>query len=143
VRDIPRGHLSERVSSAPLLVVIQTSVTLNETARDALIVLLAIAMGVQNAMARKIGVPDLTTTVLTLTLTGLSVDSRWVGGTNPRRGVRVMAVAAMLTGALAGGVLVLHVSVAAAVGAATALLVANGLVAHRLSSSRAPWTSPP
>ncbi|MFD6186005.1 YoaK family protein [Streptomyces goshikiensis] len=35
-----------------------------------LIVLLAMGMGVQNAVVRRLGVPDLTTTVLTLTLTG-------------------------------------------------------------------------
>ncbi|MBC7273240.1 MAG: DUF1275 domain-containing protein, partial [Streptomyces sp.] len=38
--------------------------------RYALIVLLSLAMGVQNAVARRLAVPDLTTTVLTLTLTG-------------------------------------------------------------------------
>ena len=39
-------------------------------ARYALIVPLAIAMGIQNATARRLAVSDLTTTVLTLTLTG-------------------------------------------------------------------------
>jgi hypothetical protein len=38
---------------------------------DAVAALLAIAMGVQNAVARRLAVPDLTTTVLTMTLTGL------------------------------------------------------------------------
>src|SRR5829696_3265410 len=42
------------------------------TARYALIVPLALAMGTQNAMARRLAVPDLTTTVLTLTLTGVA-----------------------------------------------------------------------
>ena len=39
------------------------------------IVLTAFAMGVRNATVRKIALPDLTTTVLTLTLTGLAADS--------------------------------------------------------------------
>jgi hypothetical protein len=44
-------------------------------AHYALIVPLAIAMGIQNATARRLAVPDLTTTVLTLTLTGIAADS--------------------------------------------------------------------
>ncbi len=35
--------------------------------------------GVQNATARRLTVGDLTTTVLTLTLTGIAADS-WLGG---------------------------------------------------------------
>jgi uncharacterized membrane protein YoaK (UPF0700 family) len=41
-----------------------------EFGRDVLIVLLAVAMGMQNAAARRLAVPDLTTTVLTLTSPG-------------------------------------------------------------------------
>jgi len=37
-----------------------------------LIVLMALAMGVRNAVVRKLAVPDLTTTVLTLTVTGIA-----------------------------------------------------------------------
>ena len=40
-----------------------------------LISLLGAAMGAQNAIARRIAVPDLTTTVLTLTVTGLVADA--------------------------------------------------------------------
>jgi uncharacterized membrane protein YoaK (UPF0700 family) len=45
-----------------------------------IVALLALAMGVRNATVRKIAVPDLTTTVLTMTLTGLAADSRLAGG---------------------------------------------------------------
>ena len=38
-----------------------------------IIAALSIAMGLQNATARRLAVPDLTTTVLTLTLTGIVV----------------------------------------------------------------------
>jgi len=44
----------------------------------AVIALLALGMGVRNATVRRLGVPDLTTTVLTMTLTGLAADSRAV-----------------------------------------------------------------
>src|SRR3989454_10854979 len=41
-----------------------------------LIGLTAVAMGLRNATVRRLAVPDLTTTVLTLTLAGLGADSR-------------------------------------------------------------------
>lgn len=78
--------------------------------RLAFIAILAIAMGVQNAAVRKIAVPDLTTTVLTLTITGLGADSVLVGGTGSRAGRRLVAISAMLIGAVVGAVLVLHAS---------------------------------
>ena len=37
--------------------------------------LTALAMGIRNATVRKLGMPDLTTTVLTMTITGLAADS--------------------------------------------------------------------
>jgi hypothetical protein len=52
--------------------------------RHLLILLLALAMGLQNATARGLAVPDLTTTVLTLTITGISADARLVGGAGSR-----------------------------------------------------------
>ncbi|MFB7778790.1 YoaK family protein [Streptomyces bauhiniae] len=74
----------------------------------ALIALIALAMGLRNGTVRKLAVPDVTTTVLTLTLTGLASDSRWAGGSGPRAGRRLMSVLAMLAGALGGAVLVQH-----------------------------------
>lgn len=73
-----------------------------------LIVLLALAMGVRNATVRRLAVPDLTTTVRTLTLTGLGADSSLAGGDNPRWRRRAASVAAMLGGAIVGGLLVLR-----------------------------------
>ncbi len=79
--------------------------------RYALIVALALAMGVQNAAARKLAVPDLTTTVLTLTITGMAADHAWAGATGARVARRLISVAAMLVGALAGALFVLHVNI--------------------------------
>ncbi|HEV2751883.1 MAG TPA: YoaK family protein [Gemmatimonadales bacterium] len=73
----------------------------------ALIALTAVAMGVRNATVRRLAVPDLTTTVLTLTLAGLGADSSLAGGSNPRWSRRIISVAAMLGGATLGGLLVL------------------------------------
>ena len=72
------------------------------------IVLTALAMGVRNATVRKIALPDLTTTVLTLTLTGLAADSALAGGTNPRAWRRGASVLTMFLGAAAGALLVRH-----------------------------------
>lgn len=71
-----------------------------------LIVPLATAMGVRTAAVRVLGVPDLTTTVLTLTVTGIAADSSLAGGNNPRLGRRLMAIVAMLAGASLGALLV-------------------------------------
>ena len=73
--------------------------------------MLGIAMGLQNATARKLAVPDLTTTVLTLTIVGISADSHLVGGSGSRAGRRLIAVVAMLVGALVGSLLIFHVSI--------------------------------
>jgi uncharacterized membrane protein YoaK (UPF0700 family) len=72
---------------------------------DAVIALLALAMGVRNATVRRLGVPDLTTTVLTMTLTGLAADSRLAGGSGQGSVRRIAAVLAMLSGAVAGALL--------------------------------------
>jgi uncharacterized membrane protein YoaK (UPF0700 family) len=73
--------------------------------RLAEISLLAAGMGIQNASVRKLGVPDFTTTVLTLTLTGLAADSSLAGGANPRLSRRLGSVALMLLGGLTGALL--------------------------------------
>ncbi|MFD9003493.1 YoaK family protein [Streptomyces sp. NPDC059582] len=73
-----------------------------------LIAVTALAMGLRNATVRKLGVPDLTTTVLTMTLTGLASDARATGGPGGRFARRGTAVAAMALGALLGAWLVLH-----------------------------------
>ena len=85
-----------------------------------LIILTALAMGIRNAAVRKLAVPDLTTTVLTLTITGIGADSSLANGNNPRLARRVESVAAMFLGAALGAVLI-HYSVSAALWLATAI----------------------
>jgi len=110
-------------------------------ARYGLIVSLALAMGLPNAIARRLGVPDLTTTVLTLTLTGLAADSTLAGGKNLNPGRRVMATVTMFLGAAIGALLIFKVGVSAALALALALLLVNGVAAFWLSSSSEPWTA--
>jgi uncharacterized membrane protein YoaK (UPF0700 family) len=78
---------------------------------SSLIVVLGVAMGLQNATARKLAVPDLTTTVLTLTIVGMAADSRLAGGSGSKAGRRLIAVLAMFVGALVGSLLIFHVSI--------------------------------
>jgi uncharacterized membrane protein YoaK (UPF0700 family) len=89
--------------------------------RDILAALLAIAMGIQNAAARRLAVPDLTTTVLTMTLTGIAADLR-ARSHGPALVRRLLAVATMLGGGAIGAWLVLRVSPLAALGLAAGLL---------------------
>ena len=77
-------------------------------------------MGLQNAAVRQLKVFDLTTTVLTMTLTGVAADFRQRDRFAVVR--RLLAVTTMLGGAVAGALLVLQVSDAAALGVAAALL---------------------
>jgi len=73
-----------------------------------IIVLTACAMGIRNATVRKMAIPDFTTTVLTLTITGLAADSRLAGGTSPRWERRLLAVLVMFAGAASGTLLLKH-----------------------------------
>jgi uncharacterized membrane protein YoaK (UPF0700 family) len=95
----------------------------------ALILLTALAMGVRNAIVRKLAVADLTTTVLTLTITGLAADSSLAGGTNPRWERRALSIGCMLTGAGLGALLLRH-SLALALAAATSLTSAVAVCCH-------------
>jgi uncharacterized membrane protein YoaK (UPF0700 family) len=72
----------------------------------AVIAATAVAMGFRNATIRQLKVPDLTTTVLTLTITGIAADSMLAGGRNPNWGRRIGGVVAILGGAALGALLV-------------------------------------
>jgi uncharacterized membrane protein YoaK (UPF0700 family) len=131
-RTVHRGHLLAAVTSVQAGVVLVASVIASTAGAQGsavqltLIGLLALAMGGQNAVVRRLAVPDLTTTVLTLTVTGLVADT-----TPPRvRARRLISVLAMLAGALTGGVLLRWVALAAPLWLAAVLLVACSAVAY-------------
>jgi uncharacterized membrane protein YoaK (UPF0700 family) len=108
--------------------------------RYALIVCLALAMGVQNSSVRRLAVPDLTTTVLTLTVTGIGADSALGGGKGSKSGRRLVSIAAMFIGALAGAALILHVHVALPLIMALAIVAAVAVVSQWSSRSDPAWT---
>jgi uncharacterized membrane protein YoaK (UPF0700 family) len=99
------------------------------------IALMALAMGIRNATIRKIALPDLTTTVLTMTLTGLASESPLGGGDGAGTARRLAASGALLVGALAGGLLTkvsLTAALAVAAGSVAVSAVAyEGRAAHQ------------
>ena len=105
----------------------------------ALIVALAIAMGIQNATARKLAVPDLTTTVLTLTITGIAADGVIGGGKGSKAGRRLMAVGIMLAGAVVGAAFVIHGVVAYPLVIAVIVALGVAAVAGILGKSNPTW----
>jgi uncharacterized membrane protein YoaK (UPF0700 family) len=107
--------------------------------RDLIAVLAAVALGMQNAAARALAVPDATTTVLTMTLTGFAADLRQRNGRVLLR--RLLAVAAMLVGGLVGALLVLRVSAAAALALAVVLVAVVCAGAWAAGRSTGAWQS--
>ncbi|MDX3909626.1 MAG: YoaK family protein [Sphingobium sp.] len=87
-----------------------------------IIALTGLAMGFRNATIRQMKVPDLTTTVLTLTITGLAADSSVAGGSNLNWARRIGSVAAIFLGAAVGAYLVRHGGLVAP------LILAGGLI---------------
>ena len=99
------------------------------TATEVTTVLLAAGMGMQNAVVRHLAVPDLTTTVLTMAVTGLGADRL---RTDVDRAVRRLgSVAAMFAGALVGGVLITHLGADAALALVTVMLLGATIAASR------------
>jgi uncharacterized membrane protein YoaK (UPF0700 family) len=104
-----------------------------------LIIVLGIATGLQNATARKLAVPDLTTTVLTLTIVGIGADNRLVGGSGSRAGRRLIAVVAMFAGALVGSLLIFHVSIVSPLVLALIIMAVIAVTTRVLSSTDPAW----
>ena len=100
---------------------------------------LPLAMGIQNAVARRLAVPDLTTTVLTMTLTGIAADLRAKDHGRAGLSRRVLAVATMFAGGACGALLVLHVGATAALGLATGLLAVVTAGAALAARQPGPW----
>ena len=139
-----RGLLLRNVVAAQLVLLLAAALTLAAAGPafapavgDVAVALAGTALGMQNAAVRRIAVPDLTTTVLTLTLTGIAADLR---NHKPRVVLRrVLSVLAMLLGALGGALLVRNVSVPAALFSASALLALVTLGAGWASRHDAHW----
>ncbi|MGY5766556.1 YoaK family protein [Brachybacterium sp. DNPG3] len=86
---------------------------------------LGLSMGAQAATARSIGVKDVTTVVLTSTITSLSMDSYIAGGSGELWQQRLLAVVLMLAGAILGALtLRIHPGIGLFLAGAICLVVA-------------------
>jgi uncharacterized membrane protein YoaK (UPF0700 family) len=104
----------------------------------AIIALTGLAMGFRNATIRQLKIPDLTTTVLTLTLTGLAADSSVAGGNNPNWQRRIGGVVAIFAGAALGAVLVMQGGLTAPLALAGGLVLAGTIACAFHPASAAP-----
>ena len=139
-RLLARAATVEAVLAAAALIVALTAQALDGgAARFILIILLGSAMGLQNATARKLAVPDLTTTVLTLTITGMAADSGLAGGRGSKLGRRLPAVLGIFLGGLAGALLVESGRAPLVLVIAPILMVAVAVAAAWLSRADPKW----
>jgi uncharacterized membrane protein YoaK (UPF0700 family) len=104
--------------------------------RYTIIAVLAFGMGVRNSTIRRLAVPELTTTVLTMTLTGLAADSTLGGGTNPQALRRIAAVLAMLAGGFAGAAAFLHAGAGITLLIGSVVVLGGGLLFWAAQESR-------
>lgn len=88
-----------------------------------IIALTGAAMGFRNATVRQMKVADLTTTVLTLTVTGIAADSAAAGGRNTNWGRRVGAISAIFAGSVVGAVMIFRLGLSAPLALAGALIL--------------------
>ena len=104
----------------------------------AIIALTAVAMGFRNATIRQLKVPDMTTTVLTLTLTGLAADSSIAGGINPNWRRRIGGVLCIFVGAAVGAAMVIGVGLVPPLVLAGALVLFGTIACARHPASARP-----
>jgi len=102
--------------------------------------LLAFGMGIQNAAVRRLKVPDITTTVVTMAVTGLAADQRGGGRESITR--RVLVVLALLAGAALGAALVLWAGPALALAVGALMIVVVLVVAALTSRVPQDWHKP-
>jgi uncharacterized membrane protein YoaK (UPF0700 family) len=121
-----------------LLVVVASDSAPSSAGQAVAAAALALGTGLQNAVVRRLAVPDLTTTVLTMTLTGIAADIR-AGQPSPAFTRRVLAVVTMFLGAVIGAVLVLQVDTTSALAVATAVLAVVAVAAFGSARASAPW----
>ncbi|MFA1540783.1 YoaK family protein [Actinomadura monticuli] len=99
--------------------------------REATIAVLAVSMGWQYAMVRRLEVPDFRTIVVTTTLTALVADR---GEAKERVVRKALSIAALLLGAAIGSVLIRKVAVSAPLWCAAVVLVVVAAVSFVTAS---------
>jgi len=120
-------------AAAIAVIVLDGDSTALEDRQYAVIVLLAVAMGLRNATVRQLAVPGLTTTtVVTTTLTGLVADLALADSSNSHSSRRVGSIASLFVGAAMGALLL-------RLGLAVPLIVAAVGVIAATAYAGPPW----
>jgi len=130
VAGSPTWPMSVLLAQAALLGVVATAGAafgIATLGRPVVVAALAFAFGLQNSTARRMAVADLTTTVLTLTVTGLAADSRVAGGPGAKPVRRLASITTMLAGAIVGALLV-QVSVVLTIGLSALCVLAAAVL---------------
>ncbi|WP_159977741.1 MULTISPECIES: YoaK family protein [unclassified Novosphingobium] len=100
------------------------------------IALTGFAMGLRNATVRQLKVPDLTTTVLTLTITGIAADR--ADGKSPNLVRRFGAVLSIFAGAMIGALLLRHGGLSLPLALAGTVVLGATLIFNRDPASALP-----
>ena len=116
------------VAAAIAVLVIEGDSTALVDSQYAVIVLTALAMGFRNATIQQLAVPGFTTTtVLTMTMTGLAADFALTRGSHPHTWRRLGSIASLFVGAVTGALLLrLGLSVPLIVAAVCVILASVG-----------------
>jgi uncharacterized membrane protein YoaK (UPF0700 family) len=142
-----RGHLfavAVIVETVLLCVALVVSIAaghiLSPAENDAVAASAAIGLGLQNAVVRRLAVPDLTTTVLTMTLTGIAADVS-AGQHGPAAVRRAAALVTMFLGAVVGALLVIHSGRTAGLAVAVSLVAVTAAAAAIAARGDKAWHS--
>ncbi|HTU39738.1 MAG TPA: YoaK family protein [Acidimicrobiales bacterium] len=87
------------------------------------IAVLALGIGARNSAVRWLRVPEMTTTVLTTTITSLVSETSLTGGMDPNAVKGLTSVGSMFVGAIIGAALTIHVHPALPLGLAAVIVV--------------------
>lgn len=137
LRSIPSGWTTRSTSLFAFVALILTAISLMTVVVDDLpeflaltaTALLGAAMGIQAGTARHIGVKDVTTVVVTSTITGLAADS-WLGGRTGQPWARRAGAVVLILAGAALGALTLTVHIGLAIGVSAIILVAVAVLGH-------------
>ena len=102
----------------------------------------AAVMGTQAAVARKLAVTDMTTVVVTSTLTQLAGESFMLGGRHSLANRRLAAILTIFLGAVVGALL-LHLHVAVPMALAAVLMITAASIGHRAVREEHPESTVP
>jgi uncharacterized membrane protein YoaK (UPF0700 family) len=105
-----------------------------------LTVLLAASFGLQNSTVRALKVPDMTTTVLTLTMTGIASDLSKEGSGRGQLRRRSASILSMVSGAIIGTLVIQYLEYRLILVIAFVVILVCTLLSLRLRNSKAPWT---